>query len=319
MVSVALIDARRALLFAVSVLSARPLVAQACRSGPVSLSSRATLALPANAGIAGVGAGENGALALWSATGELFDVDSARQLTRSQLPDTIRPAGIALTPEGLRLFDQSGRDYLRQRTGEIRLVAEYRLAMAEQVDQALRQREGWVVGIRDLATRTFVVRRFGPRGNEELYRSAPSDSVRTITRYQLTESSRGLLLTRTQAPFAVLRLDPATRVVDTLELVTRYPGFPVSPDSLPLWRALPAVSLDCTLLLTLSDLTADRRLLVRYGPGDRVEQVTELDAPLGLIGRLPGEDAVLAARRAGELELVWYDWHWVREPSLQAP
>jgi hypothetical protein len=33
------------------------------------------------------------------------------------------------------------------------------------------------------------------------------------------------------------------------------------------------------------------------------------------VTRIPGTPTLLAARRAGELELVWYDWRWIRESS----
>jgi hypothetical protein len=293
--------------------------AQACRSGPVSLQTRASLLLPASNGIAGVAASPSGTLVLWSLAGEVFVIDRSRSITRWQLPDSIHPAGAAITAEGLRFYDLTAREYLRRPDGSIALLAASPIGMAEQVDQALWYRGGWVVGLRDRASRTFVVRRVAPGGRSDLFRSAPSDSVRTIQRYHLTESNGGLLLTRTMAPFAVMRLDPQTGTVDTLEAILGNPAFDVPADRLAAWRALPAVSFDCTLLLTLTDLTADRRLLVRYGATDQVEQVTELDAPLGLIGRLPEENVVLAARRAGELELVWYDWHWVREPSTTTP
>ena len=85
---------------------------------------------------------------------------------------------------------------------------------------------------------------------------------------------------------------------------------------MPNWRALPAVAIDCGLLLTLSDLTTDRRLLVRVNAEGQVVRVTPLDAPLGLMASLPGEATVLAARRVGALELVWYDWRWIRESAI---
>lgn len=295
--------------------------AQECRSGPVALDARATLVLPATFGVRGVVTGPAGSLALWSAGGEVFSIDRERSLTRTLLPDSIRPAGVALTASGFRLLDQfSGRDYLLRPDGSLEQVGQARLGMAEQLDQALWQGNGWILALRDLASRRFVVRRFFPGDAAELFRSAPSDSVKTIHRYQLTESGRGLLLTRSMAPFTVIRLDPSTGVTDTLAApLASLERVDLPADSLAHWRALPAVALECTLLLTLSDLASDRRLLVRYGADNRIQQVTELDAPLGLITRLPGENVVLAARRAGELELVWYDWHWVREPSSPTP
>jgi hypothetical protein len=302
-----------------SLLGGRPLGAQACRSGPVSLETRATLQLPPSNGIAGVASSPSGALVLWSPAGEVFTIDAGRNLTRRQLPDSIHPAGVAITPEGLRLYDYSGREYFWAGDGSATLLSVTPLGMAEQIDQAIWFRGAWTLALRDRTTRTMVVRRVDGRERTELFRSAPSDSVRTIERYHLTESSRGLLLTRTMAPFTLIRLEPDTRRVDTLAAALESPGFDIPRDSLASWRALPAVSLDCTLLLTLSDLTGDRRRLLRYGATDQVEQITPLDAPLGLIGRLPGQDAVLAARRTGELELVWYDWHWVGGPSSPVP
>jgi hypothetical protein len=300
---------------------AAPLAAQACQSGPVALDTRATLLLPATFGISGVAAGPAGSLALWSAGGEVFSIDRARALTRLQLPDSIRPAGVAITGDGLRLLDQAtGRDFLFRPDGRVELAGQARLGMAEQLDQAVWQPGGWILGLRDLAARRFVVRRSSPADQAELFRSAPSDSLKTIQRYQLTESGRGFLLTRTMAPFTVIRLDPSSGIADTLAApLVSSTGIDIPMASLSHWRALPAVAIECTVLLTLSDLTADRRLLVRYGADDEVKRVTELDAPLGLMARLPGEEGLLAARRTGELELVWYDWHWVREPSTPTP
>lgn len=224
------------------------------------------------------------------------------------------------TPDGLRILDQvSGREYLRHADGTIEMTGQARIGMAEQIDQALWRGDGWIIGLRDLARRQFVVRRYYHTDQRDLFRSAASDSLKTIHRYLLSDSKRGLLLTRTMSPFTVIRLDPSGGAADTLQSLAAGPSVAIPQDSLPHWRALPVVALDCTVLLTLSDLTADRRILVRYGADDRVEHTTELDAPLGLVTRLPGEDAVLAARRAGELELVWYDWHWVREPSSLTP
>jgi hypothetical protein len=304
---------------AISLASDRAM-AQACRSGPVSLGARSTLLLPASFGISGVATAPSGLIVLWSANGEVFAIDEEHSLTRLQLPDSIRPAGLAITPEGFRLLDLStGREFLRRPDGTIQLLGQARLGMAEEIDQAVWQRGGWIIALRDLAARRFVLRRYFDTDRSDLFRSAPAASIKTIPRFHLTESSRGLLLARLMAPFTVLRLDPVTGRADTLASVTDLPGLGIPPDSLSHWRALPAIALDCTLLLTLSDLTADRRILVRYGADDQVEHATELDAPLGLMTRLPGEDAVLAARRAGELELVWYDWHWVREPSSPTP
>lgn len=312
---------RRIVVLCLSLLAwlGRGAEGQICRSGPVGLSARGAIQLPRNSGIAGTVVGPGGTVVLWGAAGELFLVQGG-EVSRGQLPDNIRPAGMTLTGDGLRLVDLvEGREYLRRADGTLVPAARIPLGMAQVIDEALWYRGAWLLATRDLVRRTFVLRRFDGASLTELFRSSASDSVRTIARYRLSPSSRGVLLTGIMAPFPVLRVEVEGPRVDTLAMVTRETPIAALRDSLAHWRALPAISLDCTLLLTLSDLTTDRRFLVRYGATDQVEQVTPLEAPLGLIARVPGEDAVLAARRAGELELVWYDWHWVREPIAATP
>ncbi|HXI19586.1 MAG TPA: hypothetical protein VNH46_00790, partial [Gemmatimonadales bacterium] len=174
--------------------------------------------------------------------------------------------------------------------------------------------------IRSARTLRFTVRWHGPSGDTLLYATAPRDSLRAVPRFHLTPAGNGaLFLTGLMAPFPVIRLDPVTGAREEFAAPLAGRDHAVASDSLRHWRALPAVAVDCAVLLTLADLTSERRLLVRYSPEGRVDQVIQVDAPLGLMARVPGADVVLAARRAGALELVWYDWRWVREPGPPSP
>jgi hypothetical protein len=186
----------------------------------------------------------------------------------------------------------------------------------DMIERAIPWGTGWILGVVNLQSNRFVVRRVENGSSETLFTSASADSVLRIPRYNLTATAKGLLLSLGSAPFTVMRLDPATGKVDTLPAPLTAPAAPrIEADSLFAWRSVSTVALDCALLLTLSDLRSDRRILVRYGADDRIDRITTLDAPLGLMTRIPGTSTVLGARRAGELELVWYDWRWVREPS----
>lgn len=287
-------------------------VAQACAPGALSLEARAVRALPATFGIEGVATAPGGRLVLWSAGGEILEFDGERGLVRHQLPDSIHPIGLGITPDGYRILDErTGREFLLGPGDSLQWLARITLHAGDMVDRAVWRDGHWLLLVRQAATREFQLREAGADG--DLYHSAPVDSLRAIPRYHLSDGAGPLLLTRYTSPFDVIRIDPATGRADTLALLTaRLTGIP--DDSLKQWRALPAVAIDCGLLLTLSDLTSDHRLLVRYGPGGTIDRVTPLDAPLGLVARLPGEPTVLAARRTGDLELVWYDWHWAREP-----
>jgi len=133
---------------------------------------------------------------------------------------------------------------------------------------------------------------------------------------QLSPAGGSVLVTELMAPFRLVRLNPTSGRADTLAAALGNLGAAMIPgDSLPTWRALPAVALDCAVLLTLSDLGSDQRLLLRYDSAGRVARVTPLEAPLGMVTALGGA-SLLAARRAGELELVWYSWRWVRDPAV---
>ena len=286
--------------------------AQDCPSGGLALEARATLPLPVTFGIEGVAAGANGALALWSAEGEVLAITTPGVLERRKLPDPIRPAGVALTPAGYRILDrQTGRDYLLGEDSVPIVLDRVTLPTTETLDQAVWQDGQWLLGLRDGASREFHVR----RGDTLVYRSIAGPTLKAIPRYHLSPAGPGLLLTGVTAPFELIRLTADGRA-DTLAGALPMAAAALIPmDSLPLWRALPAVAIECGVLVTLSDLTGDRRLLLRYSESGRLEKVTLLDAPLGLMARLTGANAVLAARRAGTLELVWYDWRWIREPQ----
>jgi len=297
------------------------LSAQVCEAGHVALAARATLQLPATFGIQGVASGPAGVLALWSPGGEILRVDGNRTLSQLQLPDSIRPAGVAVTSEGLRLLDlHSGWEFLLSADGELRTLGRISYGLSEELDQGLWTGDAWLLALRDLAGRRFVLRRATADSSVVLYRSAAAPNPKLTARYHLTDTGHDLVLVRLTAPFDVIRFDPVTRGADTLAAPLAGADLALVPaDSLEHWRALSAVALDCALLVTLADLTSDRRLMIRYGADGTVAQRTPVAAPIGLMARLPGEATVLAARRTGELELVWYDWHWIRESNPSAP
>lgn len=83
----------------------------------------------------------------------------------------------------------------------------------------------------------------------------------------------------------------------------------------PLWRAVSIVPLDCGLVLTLSDVRSDSRLLVLYDYGGRVGRVRTLNTPLAFVTSSRSGRSVLAVRRAGALEIVLYDVGWGPKPD----
>lgn len=298
--------------------SVHPLRAQVCERGQLSLAATASLTLPSTLGVQGFEAARDGRLTLWSASGELLLIDASRRLTTYQLPDTIAPVGVArAVDDGFRVIDtRTGREMLARMNGTVTPLSGDLRSPSDVIERAMPWGDGWILGIVNLHSRRYIVRHVRAGGSQNLFVSAAADSAQFTPRYNLTASANRVLVSLGTAPFTVLRIDPVTGAIDSLAAPLSAADAPRIPaDSLPNWRSVSVVPLDCATLVTLSDMTSDRRLLVRYGAGERVEKITALNAPLGLMARIPGTRTVLGARRAGELELVWYDWRWVREPS----
>lgn len=281
--------------------------AQGCSSGTLTLEARATVALPVTYGIDGVVTGPDAEVALWSAEGELFRFAADGRERRQHLPTGLRTAGLALEGDAVRLLDGwTGREYLLNSDTLPPPSDSVALGTGETIDRAVRIGGAWLIGVRHAPSREYRV----ISGGRVLFRSAPGTEVRTVPRYHLARSGQGVLLTNLMAPFEVLRLSAAGAIDTVLRAVpSAFPGR-ITPEELPHWRALPAIELDCGFLLTLADLTSDARLLLRFGADGGLARITALDAPLGLMIRLPGERSLLGARRAGGLELVWYTWRW---------
>lgn len=294
------------------VLLTTPAESQACGSDRLALAESGALPLPSTFGIQGWAADHRGAVALWSVAGELLAIDASRTLVRTRVPDTLTPAGLALSGDTLRFLDQaSGREFRVTKGRVERTGGGVTLAQGLLLEQAVWAGGEWVVALREAATGALQVRGAGPGPR---YRAEPGPDRSALRRLQLSPAGQAVLVTELMAPFRVVRVHPSGRA-DTLAPALGHPaGKSIPPDSLPFWRALPAVAVDCAVLLTLTDLRSDRRLLARYDAAGQVVRMTPLDAPLGMVTAL-GDASLLAARRAGELELVWYTWRWVRDPG----
>ncbi|MDX2121600.1 MAG: hypothetical protein SF070_11170 [Gemmatimonadota bacterium] len=296
-------------------LTVSPLDGQRCGPEALHLEQLAVQPLPPHFGIDGALSLADGGYALWSAESALLFMYPDGLRERRALPALLHPVGLAADPAGYRFLDRAtgieyrlGADSIPERIGAMPL------APGEELDAARWSDGAWTLGLRDTRARRFLVRRVDGAGVTTLFASAAADSVRHISRYHLSETGSALLLTRLTEPFEVLRLELATGRVDTLAVPFRDAALRAAlPDTVAQWRALPAVALDCGWLLTLSDLRSDRRLLLRYDASGGLAKVTPLDAPFGVMAGRPAEGTLLAARRAGELELVWYQWRWVRQ------
>jgi hypothetical protein len=296
--------------FSAFTLSAVPPVqAQVCGRGALALEAGLVRILPPNFGIQGTIVGSDGTVALWSAGGELLHGVAGDSIVSTGFSERMAIAGLAFgpTPGSWRVADAwTGRELLfdgdGSRLGDRPLV----LSRGQLLEQGIWREEGWLLALRDAVTRRFVVVRETAGRAVPLFQGEIADSEGGISRFRMTALPEHVLLTEVRSPFRVIRVALATGQADTL----LTPPLPILPDSLHLWRAQPALALDCGTLLSVASLAGDQRLLVRWDAADRLAKVTPHAVPFGLVARLPGERALLAARRAGGLELVTYRWRW---------
>ncbi len=291
--------------------------AQACPPAVLRLEQQAAYPLPPHLGIEGATALGDGGYALWAADGTIFEVDREGVRNERHLPRELRPVGLTPVPGGFRFLDlRTGAEYLLGADTLPAAVGRVPLAPGEELDGARWVEGAWFIAVRDTLARRFLLRRVAGEGARTLYASPAADTVPRIPRYHLSPAGPALLLTHLTAPFEVLHLDPRTGRVDTLAAPAADPAVRTTlPDTLAGWRALPAVALDCGWLLTLTDLASDHRLLLRYDAAGALARITPLEAPFGLVAGRPAAATLLAARRAGAMELVWYRWRWDRDPN----
>lgn len=289
-----------------------------CGRGTLTLEAGMVRPLPPNSGIQGAVVGADGRVALWSASGELLQGGAGDSIVRTQFSERLAIAGLGFgpTPGSWRVADAwTGRELVFDH--EDKRLSERRLALTpgQRLEQGIWRDEGWLLASRDAVSRRFVVVRETAGRAVPLFQSAVADSVAGIVRYHMTALPEQVLLTEVRSPFRVIRVSLADGTADTLLTLP----LPIPSDSLHLWRAQPAIALDCGTLVSVASLAGDMRLLLRWDAAGRFVKATPLAAPFALVARLPGEQALLAARRAGGLELVTYRWRWSPDSLASLP
>jgi hypothetical protein len=298
-------------------LWAGPALAQAADCGTLNLVEQAAQPLPPTLGISGSVVGSAGSLLFWTADRQVIRVSSDHAVATIPLPPDIEVSGVAPVPasQDLLVLDAIGGVELRVdsagRVRDRRTVARF---PGEIVDEAVRIGDHWVTAGRDLPGRREVVRRLDDDGTASvLLLTGPADSAIRITRFHLTPAGDAVLLAGVMAPFEVLELPLAGGPALAYQPVLDQDQAGLIPaDHRARWRSLPVVPLDCGAVQTLTDLTSEARLLVRYDGAGRIARVLPIDSPVGLVLSRPAERELVAMRRAGGLEVVFYQWRWVR-------
>ena len=77
-----------------------------------------------------------------------------------------------------------------------------------------------------------------------------------------------------------------------------------------LWRSLVPVVLDSAIVITLTDLTSNARILLRLSPSGEPQQAVLLNSPFGVVNAERKNSVLVGLRQAGGRELVLYRWNW---------
>ena len=181
----------------------------------------------------------------------------------------------------------------------------------------------WVGGTDETGTyRLFRVALEGSRGGARVEPAAQSRQVGGSDAH-LSWCGGSLLAASRRPPFRVVRLVgadgpllydlPIPETLDADTVLASVGGY---------WTSAPAVCLDGAVLQTLADLRSDRRVLVLYDAAGKVARRRVIDVPLAVVASVPGAQSLIAVRRAGAPELVWYGWRRsepTSQPTRRAP
>jgi hypothetical protein len=127
-----------------------------------------------------------------------------------------------------------------------------------------------------------------------------------------------IILGRRRAPFPWFAFDD-----QSLDL--RFSALP-SPEALKdagpgQWRATSVLALEPGrgFLQTLTDLSSDHRVFVRFDPEGVPRRSTVTEAAMGFVYSNPTQHTLLALRRTDRQELVTYTWNWASPKAAALP
>lgn len=257
---------------------------------------------------------ENGELLIWSSSGAVLRYRSdAIRATGDQLFSAPGLIGARIAKDGrwIEYADTIVRaivrvDSLGNRLGH--LVAQ----IPERSRTAVYASGSWYVAAPHSdsifrVTRHTPSKRPDDKHTEELVaeRATPIALGRVGDRAAILSTSDPL------APIDLLGLSPATLRPASLGGLRDA----LEEDEFGLWRALQPVDVGRGYLQVFADLRSDKRVFVRYDESGTARSFSRLGAPMGFIGSVPTEQAVLAARVSSRSELVHYQYEWRMGPA----
>jgi hypothetical protein len=277
--------------------------------------------VPASFVVQGGALVDDSTIVAWGSTGLLRVRAGARPQVTS-LPEHVTVRGVRIAsrdPMSLELVDgSSGRVAVSDMEGGLRWSGTP--PTTGRIIQAIPLAGGWLVFVESRDGRPGGLQLWIPGSKaeriawSEVERDAGAPGSGGNPAIRLSSGSHGGFVSELEAPFRVWRAVPFIAGAELTLLPGSLRVAEVAADrGFPLNRtvSLPVLELDRGhLLVQLSDLTSDRRLMLVLDDRGQIIRATVLDVAIGFMASSPSRRLLLALRDTGVQELVLYRWRW---------
>lgn len=269
--------------------------------------------------IEGAAVSDDRHLLVWSSSSGAFMFDRTRGPHRLRLPRGARPiSGRFVGRAHVSIVDAANRTVITMSGDRIVSTRPLKVPAGERIVTAALRNDTVTFGTTRPAEHGGAFRLYTayPNGVSRLRRIFPTPPAPPLgTPYTLLVLPGKIVVAETFPPFHLHLLEE--NAADVKEIATLSDSAMslladlTQPGSM--WRGLPLVPLDSSMVMTLSDLTSNSRLLIRLSWTGGPQEVTALTMPFALVGAAPTAPLLIGMREVGHAELVVYGWSWKGE------
>lgn len=281
-----------------------------CSSGAIELKETGALSVPAGFHVRQAAMRSGGDILVWGAQPPLIVLGRSGELDSLHLPpQTSIAAARWLRGGGVAVLDRwSWSEFIFDSSGHVIRRVRFPQILDGRVTSVDAYGDGWAVGVVDPAMRRYSIYRL-TRGEhaKELATIAIPREHRGRPNLLLRTTPSAILVMTPAPPFRTWAVDDGGEVVpfepvQGSDLATSIAAAPTSQ-----WRALAAVDIGCSYVVSLADLASDDRAFAVFSRGGTLLRISHLVAPFGLVATAESHIA-LAYRRASDPEVVLYTW-----------
>lgn len=283
---------------------------QECIPGQLELQEAAARPVPSGFHVRQAAMAPDGSILVWGPQAVLLVVGRSGALDSIQLPSQTSVAAARWLPHGaLTVLDRwSWSALVIDSSGHIVRRVRYPQLQDGRVTSVDASDEGWVVGVVDPGIRRFSIHHLTHGGEARLVATiAIPEQHRERPNLLVRRTASAVVVMTPAPPFHAWAVDDQGGVVPFEPL--RTSDLPTTQSAAPggQWRALAALEVNCSFVVSLADLASDDRAFAVFARNGSLLRISRLVAPVGLIAASDARD-VIAFRRASRPEVVLYRW-----------